>query len=86
MEYYTWKEKEEDGVVMYRACYHGTKWKLETCPKVSRSMRDEVDWENTEFTEESWRALRELLWRKYQRKKCPWELIERIDKILNPAE
>ena len=29
-----------------------------------------------------WEALREVLWRKYQRGRCPWELINKIDKKL----
>jgi hypothetical protein len=34
-----------------------------------------------------WENLRETLWRKYQRKRCPWEHIEQIDKILeDPTE
>ncbi|MCD7798127.1 MAG: hypothetical protein LUG84_01785 [Akkermansiaceae bacterium] len=88
MESYIWKEKSRgDGdVMLYRASYHGSRWKLERCPKVPRSRRDEVGWEPVAFSEEHWRTLRELLWRRYQRKKCPWEFIENIDKILNPAE
>ena len=31
---------------------------------------------------EMWETLRDVLWRKYQRKRCPWELIEAIDKLL----
>jgi hypothetical protein len=32
--------------------------------------------------EELWRELRDILWRKYQRKRCPWKYIEEIDKLL----
>ena len=35
-----------------------------------------------EFTRDLWITLRDLLWRKYQRKRCPWRLIEAIDKLL----
>ena len=27
-------------------------------------------------------TLRDVLWRKYQRKRCPWRFIETIDKLL----
>lgn len=82
MEAHTWKERTEDGVIVYRACHHAGKWKLESSPKVGRSLRDDVDWTPVEMTREYWVTLRDLLWRKYQRKRCPWHFIEKIDKLL----
>lgn len=80
MEAHTWRENTSDGKMIYRASHHGTKWKLERTQKVSRS--EEGVWEPLEFTREDWLTLRDLLWRKYQRKRCPWRLIEEIDKTL----
>ena len=36
-------------------------------PKVGRAERDDVEWEQVEFTRDLWITLRDLLWRKYQR-------------------
>lgn len=49
---------------------------------MGRAERDDVEWEQVEFTRDLWITLRDLLWRKYQRKRCPWRLIEAIDKLL----
>lgn len=81
MEVHTWREKTADGTMFYRACHHANQWILERQPKVSRSV-EEVAWERLEFSKEDWMTLRELLWRKYQRKRCPWRFIEAIDKLL----
>jgi len=35
-----------------------------------------------EVTNEVWEALRDVLFNKYQRRRCPWKLIEDIDKRL----
>ena len=82
MEVHTWKERTDEGPLVYRACPHANKWKLECAPKVGRAERDDVEWEQVEFTRDLWITLRDLLWRKYQRKRCPWRLIEAIDKLL----
>lgn len=66
--------------MIYRACHHAGKWTLDRSRKVGRS--EEEVWEPLEFGREEWVTLRELLWRKYQRKRCPWKLIEQIDKLL----
>jgi hypothetical protein len=55
---------------------------LECAPKVGRSEKDFVEWEVLEFNKDRWETLRDILWRKYQRKRCPWKLIEAIDKTL----
>jgi hypothetical protein len=33
-------------------------------------------------TEPIWRELRDVVWKKYQRKRCPWERVADLDKIL----
>ena len=36
-------------------------------------------------TEPLWRELREIVWKKYQRKRCPWERVADLDKLLGDA-
>ena len=81
MEAHNWRVKTEDGTFFYKATHHAEQWKLERMPKTSRSV-DDVTWELLEFTREDWLTLRDVLWRKYQRKRCPWKFIEEIDKRL----
>ena len=45
MEVHTWKERTDEGTLVYRACHHANKWKLECAPKVGRAERDDVEWE-----------------------------------------
>ena len=86
MEDHTWREKTEEGTQMYRAGHHASRWTLERMPKVGRSLKDDVDWEPVEFTREHWETLRDILWRKYQRKRGSWRIIEEIDKLLEDEE
>lgn len=80
MEAHTWRENTPDGKMLYKACHHGKKWVLSRSPKVGRS--EEEIWEEIPFTREDWVKLRDLLWRKYQRKRGAWRIIEDIDKLL----
>lgn len=68
--------------MFYKANHHAGRWTLERTLKVGRAERDDAEWEQVEFTREYWETLRDVLWRKYQRKRCPWRLIEKIDKLL----
>lgn len=86
MEDFEWKERTDDGPFIYRACHHATKWKLERMPKVGRAQHDFVDWEEVPFTREHWVTLRDLLERRYRRKRCPWEWVAAIDRVLNNEE
>ncbi len=83
METFSWKDKDADGnKVVYEASHFGGWWQLTCTPKVGRAMKDEVIAEPAEFTPELWQTLRDLLWRKYQRRRVSWALIEHIDDIL----
>lgn len=77
-----WKDRDEEGnVVMYRAIHHACDWRFIWSYKVGRS--EEVEWHDVEeVSREMWETLRDILWRKYQRKRLPFELIEAIDKRL----
>lgn len=77
MQKHQWRERDEDGVRIYRAEYHASRWRLLSQPK------GEEEWtEHQPISRAEWKKLREILFNKYQRKRCPWELIEKIDQRL----
>lgn len=83
METYSWQSRAEDGSkVIYEASYFGGWWQLSCTPKVSRSLQESVAPESAEFTPDIWAELRDLLWRKYQRRRVSWDLVQQIDDIL----
>lgn len=83
MEIFSWQERDEEGSKMvYEASYFGGWWQLMCAPKVARSQRDGVEMMPAEFTRERWESLRNLLWRKYQRRRVSWNLVQHIDDIL----
>ncbi|MBQ4614269.1 MAG: hypothetical protein IJB31_05015 [Akkermansia sp.] len=83
MESFSWQGRDDDGnKVVYEASHFGGWWQLTCTPKVGRSRRDEVEAEQIEFTEDLWQELRELLWRKYQRRRVAWDMVQHIDDIL----
>jgi hypothetical protein len=77
MESHEWNEKTDEGKRFYRENYHGQEWRIIT------TLKTDPDWEPLEEpSEEVWRELRKIVWKKYQRKRCPWERVASIDKIL----
>lgn len=77
MESHEWRERGEDGLRYFRAEHHAGRWTFLT------TLKHEPDWSPVEVPgPELWRTLRDLLWRKYQRKRCPWRIVEEIDKRL----
>lgn len=77
MESHEWNEHTEEGKRFFRANFHGQKWTILT------TLKTDPDWEILEEpSEEVWRELRNVVWNKYQRKRCPWERVASIDKIL----
>ena len=77
MQRHTWRERTEEGVRFFRASHHGATWTLHS------QLKGEEEWvPHDPISEEEWRMLREVLWRKYQRGRCPWEFIEKIDALL----
>ena len=74
---------DEDGnKVIYEAQHFGGWWQLMVAPKLGRSQRDEMVFTPADFTEEHWQTLRDLLWRKYQRRRVAWDMVQHIDDIL----
>lgn len=83
METFSWQDRDDDGnKVIYEASYFGGWWQLTSTPKVCRSQRGEAEPAPAEFTDSTWAALRDLLWRKYQRRRVSWDLVQHIDDIL----
>jgi hypothetical protein len=77
MARHQWREGSGKELRFVRADYHAGRWTIHS------RMRDEEEWTLHDPIEENmWRSLREVLWRKYQRRRCPWKLIEAIDKLL----
>ena len=79
---HNWKETVNEGETRYlRAVRSGGLWRL------SARMEDEEFWENLEPPDEGdLRSFREVLWRKYQRKRVPWEHVLQVDKLLGDAD
>jgi len=77
-----WKDVNEYGEkIMYRAIHHASDWRIIWSYKVGRS--EEVVWNDVEeITEDMWETLRDIIWRKYQRKRVPFDLLVAIDKKL----
>jgi len=62
---------------MYRAGHHGGRWTLES------RLKDDEHWApHDPITRDDWRKLRDVLWRKYRRRRCSWGLVEKIDAML----
>ena len=73
-----WHENRPEGGKRYfRAHFTGKVWTFAT------TTPDDVDWPKLETPElEVWEALRDVLFRKYQRKRLNIRLLESVDKIL----
>ena len=77
MKRHQWRENDGDEVRYWRANYHGGRFEL------YRKDDSDEDWVKLDPpSNEDWQALREVLWRKYQRKRISWNLVAKVDKIL----
>jgi len=75
------REQNGEEVRFWRANHHGGKFELYTKTK------DGGRWEKLDPPgEKDWEALREVLWRKYQRGRCSWNLVAKVDKILGKSD
>lgn len=81
MQRHTWREQTDDGIRYFRASYHAGNWTLHS------QWKGDEEWTSHDpISLDEWRTLRDVLWRKYQRRRCPWKLIEKIDQILEDDE
>jgi hypothetical protein len=77
MEAHEWREKTEEGTRYFRATYHAGGWKFQ------KTLKTDPDWEQIPHPDaDLWLTLRDILWRRYQRKRGSWTIIEKIDKML----
>ncbi|MDB2673912.1 hypothetical protein N9Y81_03065 [Akkermansiaceae bacterium] len=77
MTRHQWRGEDGEEIRFWRANYHGGRFELYT------KTDDDDRWEKLDPpSKEVWEALRDVLWRKYQRKRCAWNLIAKVDKIL----
>ena len=82
MTEYEWRERTEDGTRLYWAGRFARQWKIET------RLKDEDTWTTLSAPYEPavLRALRDVLWARYQRRKLPFEVVHEIDALLPAAE
>ena len=88
-QYHEWRERAEDRSKRYvRAHWDSREWRFSVL--LSEYEGDWVPIEKPNL--ENWEALRDVLWRKYQRKRLPFKHLESVDKMiaelreLEPAE
>jgi hypothetical protein len=77
MEAHEWREKTEEGTRYFRATHHAGGWKFQ------KTLKTDPDWEQIPHPDaELWMTLRDILWKRYQRKRGSYAIIEKIDKLL----
>lgn len=77
MQKHEWKVETEEGRRYYRAYYHASRWTFST------TLKTDPDWqEDIEPTKELLLELREILWGKYQRRRCTWKIVRTVDVLL----
>lgn len=79
MESHEWFENTDEGKVYYRANYYlSGKWTIMT----TTQKRNPTWTDMVPPSEEALRELRDIVWKKYQRKRLPWERVADLDKML----
>lgn len=78
MESHEWNLNDEDGKRYYRGNYMSGRWTILTTQQKRNPTWDRL--ENPSM--EVWAELRDIVWKKYQRKRCPWERVAELDRIL----
>ncbi len=77
MTRHEWREQEGEEVRFWRANFHGGDFSLYTRTK------EDPDWLKLDPPSVGdLEKLREVLWRKYQRKRCPWKFVAKVDQLL----
>lgn len=78
MESHEWSERTDEGKRFYRGNFRSGGWIV-----LTTTMKRDPVWEIVEHPQvEVWEALRGIVFRKYQRKRCPWERVAELDKII----
>lgn len=78
MTKHEWRDKTEDGEhIYYRATLHAGRWEFYS------TLKSDPEWNKHEiFPLDVMEDLRDVLWRKHQRKKLPLKHVEQIDKMI----
>jgi hypothetical protein len=77
MQKHQWREGHGEDQVLYRATHHAGSWGL------ASQIKGEDEWVHYDpIPEELLLKLREVIWNKYQRGRCPHKFITQIDKLL----
>jgi len=82
MTEYEWRERTAEGARLFWAGRFARQWKIET------RLKDEDHWTLLEppYDVAVLRALRDVLWARYQRRKVPFEVVHEIDAQLPAAD
>lgn len=81
MKRHEWRDDGEGGMCQYRATHHAGRWEFHTL------LESDEDWVlHDPIPVEYLRRLREVLFRKYQRRRVPFEQIEQIDQMIQEAQ
>lgn len=82
MERHEWSERTDEGKRYYRGNFRGGEWIV-----LTTTMKRDPVWEIMESPDrEIWEALRDIVFRKYQRKRCPWERVAELDRIIGTTD
>ena len=73
-----WHGRDEEGRKRYvRASWDSREWHF------VETFKDAPDWTPVAApTLEDYEALRDVLWRKYQRRRVPWRFVEQVDGVI----
>ena len=78
MTKHEWRDRTPEGEhIYYRAILHAGRWEFFS------TLKSDPEWNKQEaFPIEVMEDLRDLLWRKHQRKKLPLKHVEQIDEMI----
>lgn len=77
MQKHQWRNHTDEGTRLYSAFYHAGRWTF------SSQLKGDEEWDDSfQPDQEIWQALREILWAKYQRRRCTWKIVQTVDKVL----
>ena len=82
MKKYEWREHLESGEVkMFRVTKHGAQWTLST------RLKTEPEWTRHDpLQKDDLLVIKEMLERKYQRNRVPYEYLAKIEKMLEDED
>ncbi len=78
MTKHEWRERDEDGVLVYfRAIHHAGRWQFFSTRK------SDPEWNPHDCLPlAAMESLREVLWNKHQRRRLPLKVLEQVDAML----